>query len=173
MKTPQFIRRSRSLFDLEPSTRRGAAARANRTSVRPLAALCSLLLSSTISPAQTWQPVPLNNNWNNAINWLPPNVPDSAGETASFAISAITNPAVTSAISIEGITFLPGASAYTISNGSSVVLNGAGIINNSGVLQTITNNLGSPLDFNNAATAGTLVVIIYGSGVASTYFFYT
>ena len=173
MKSPNSIRRSRSLFVLEPSTRHGAAARGSRTSVCPLAALCTFLLSSTISPAQTWSPVPLNNNWNDALNWLPPNVPDSAGESALFAVSAITNPAVTNAISIEGIIFNPGALAYSISNEFSVALNGTGIVNNSGLVQTITNNFGSPLDFNNSASAGSLVVINNSSAAATTNFFNT
>ena len=83
------------------------------------------------------------------------------GDTASFTQSNRTSPtiSVTGApllVTIDSITFNPGASAFTIQNAGFLTLQGVGIVNNSGVAQTI-NNLFS-LAFTGNSTAGNATI---------------
>ncbi len=104
--------------------------------------------------------MPATNIWNTPGNWLPANVPDMAGETAIFTNSTVTNPTIVAPITIDGITF-NGATAFTIDNQDVTTIVGPGLVNTSGLTQTINNSLPiiSDLTFTNAATIGTSIVI--------------
>ena len=96
----------------------------------------------------TWLATPSSGNFNAPANWDPATVPTG---TASFAASNITSLSFSANTTVGGFTFDPGASAYTFTNGQTLVFNGAGIVINGGSA-TITNN--SNLNFLQSSTAG-------------------
>ena len=103
------------------------------------------------------------NNWNSGTNWVDDVAPVASGDTATFNTSTNTTPTLSDNVTIESITFNPGASAFTISTDEQILtLQGAGIVNNSGNVQTINNEeiegIGQTI-FTNAATAGNSVII--------------
>jgi autotransporter-associated beta strand protein len=134
-----------------------------------LGSIAALLIGSAapvVAQSGTWLTVPFNNNWNSGFNWSGNNVPTV---TASFGTSSITSISlISSSATVNNIVFNSGASAYTISSAQggsyTLTINGAGITNNSGVMQ----NFVSPTDgsgnhgiiqFSNSATAGSNITI--------------
>ncbi len=122
-----------------------------------------LLLSVAPTPAfavdAVWLTNPPSGNWNSGENWQPTNAPVNPGDTASFNTSTNTVPTLSPApnvVTINSITFNPGASAFTIQNGVFLTLQGVGIVNNSGVAQTINNS--SFLLFAENSTAGNATI---------------
>ena len=107
------------------------------------------------------------NNWNTPQNWTvggitSTNAPVATGDTASFNTSPFTTPTLSAPVTIASITFNPGANAYTIVNPGPFpsfpfFLQGAGIINNSGVAQTI-NNSSLQLQFFGNSTVGNATI---------------
>jgi autotransporter-associated beta strand protein len=136
----------------------------------PLSALllCGLLLLIPNAPAQagsaTWNLNPTSADWNTAANWTPATVPDGPLDTATFAVSNTTNLSLSAGTEVNGIVFDPGAVAFTITNnpGVALTISGAGVTNNSGMLQNFANlddtSKGAKLYFTNSATAGESVV---------------
>jgi autotransporter-associated beta strand protein len=106
----------------------------------------------------TWKLNPTNNDWNTPTNWTPETVPDQPTDVATFDVSNITNISVAIKFGLDSIVFNPGASAYTfvISQAGYIGFGGAGVINNSGVIQTFDclENVG----FGNSSTAGDDVI---------------
>ena len=94
-------------------------------------------------------------------------VPGFPGDIATFQTSSQTNVSLIFAIEIGGILFVPGANLFTITIGNqyTLVISGAGITNNSGVLQTFT---GGTVSFTNAATAGNLITFQNPAGITFT-----
>jgi outer membrane autotransporter protein len=137
--------------------------------------LVAALVSATHAVAGTWVAPFSNNNWNDQVNWSDFTVPDTPGETATFSnLSNQLSPTVSANVLIESITFIPGANSYSIeTNGFQLTLEGAGIVNNSGTTQTITNNgstvSGAPggvTEFSNASTAGNAAITNSGGTVS-------
>ncbi len=136
-----------------------------------LIAIGSLFLGLVLSAAPTpvhavdaeWLGGSELNNWNSDTNWVDDVAPVASGDTATFNTSTNTTPTLSDDVTIESITFNPGASAFTISTDEQILtLQGAGIVNNSGNVQTIINEeiegIGQTI-FTNAATAGNSVII--------------
>ena len=125
-----------------------------------------LLLTATAAPAvdRVWDP-PEGNDWNSYFNWSPPlpPAPVDPGSNAIFDISPVTNPTLSDNVTIESIIFNPVANSYTIQTaGNILTLQGAGIVNNSGSVQTINNesiegSSGQTI-FGNSATAGNATI---------------
>ena len=124
-----------------------------------------LAMQPSHAGSATWSAIPISGDWNTAANWIPATVPNGASDTATFAISNLTNVSISAFTTLDGITFDPQASAFTISNGSQVVeMFGAGITNNSG----ITQNFVIPnfeIFFFNKATAGNRTVFTMSNDV--------
>ena len=100
--------------------------------------------------------------------------PVNPGDTATFNTSTITTPTFFNVVTIESVTFNADADAFTIQNGGNTfTLQGAGVVNNSGRVQTI-NNLAldgtGNLIFANAATAGNSLTINNAGAGTSTQF---
>jgi len=116
---------------------------------------------SSFAGSATWKPAPATGDWNTATNWTPATVPNSPTDTATFATSNITGVALSGLISINGIVFNSGASAFTITdNAFAFTISGTGIMNNSAAAQNFVlgvDGVGSSgtLTFLNNATAGT------------------
>ncbi len=112
----------------------------------------------------TWNLNPISGDWNTAENWSPATVPNGSADTATFASSQITDVSISAAVEVDGIVFNEGADAFTINNqpGVALTISGAGISNNSGLLQNFANlankRKGAKLYFTQEATAGDSVV---------------
>jgi autotransporter-associated beta strand protein len=110
----------------------------------------------------TWLANPGSGDFNTAANWNPAAVPTG---TASFGASNTTALTFSVDTPLDGLTFLPGAPAYTftVNNTVNIDFNGAGIVNGGSV--TIINNGG--INFSNpfpgAPTAGSATIINNGS----------
>ena len=109
-----------------------------------VSALC--LVSAAHAFDSTWLLQPSTNNWNDYNNWSTPvspfHAPVAPGDNAIFTQSNQLSPTIPSSslVQIDSITFNPGASEFTIQNGGCLFLQGVGIVNNSGVAQTINNS---------------------------------
>src|SRR5262249_47862710 len=147
-------------------------------------ALFLILTSSFIlhvhAGSATWNVAPTSGDWNTAANWTPATVPNQPADVATFATSSQTSVSFTTPgfTTISGVTFNSGASPFTIGVGPAgtgtdveLELSGAGIVNNSGIIQNVfVNRTGDPetiLDFQNNATAGDLMQYVIGLGEIS------
>jgi fibronectin-binding autotransporter adhesin len=136
----------------------------------PLSALllCGLLLLIPNAPAQagsaTWNLNPISGNWNFAGNWTPATIPNSPIDIATLGVSNVTDiGAFTVPVEVNTVTFVAGASAFSINTGPQLFnLSGEGVVNDSGVMQ---NFVAPPFDeagsftflwFTNNASAGSL-----------------
>jgi autotransporter-associated beta strand protein len=121
-----------------------------------------------VAGSATWNLNPTNNDWDTAANWTPATVPDDPSDIATFDVSNATT------ISLNGsdlaeIIFNPGASAFTIRAHRNYGLNfyGAGITNNSGVVQRLgADSAASEINFYNSATAGVNTILFQASSRA-------
>lgn len=143
----------------------------------PLPTLLSALLlligiGSVHAGSATWSAAPTNNKWNSAANWVPQTVPKKPTDTATFESSSITNLQLPSSANINGIKFGTGAGAYSFTETGLLVLSGAGITNNSGVVQNfilaLKGNDAGIIDFTGNATAGTSTTFAVKPGLVGT-----
>src|SRR4030095_15149795 len=114
-------------------------------------------LRAVYADSATWNVNPISNDWNTAVNWMPNTVPNGPNDTATFDDSNITQLSLSDGIEVDSIVFNPGAAAFPISNkrGVTLTISGAGITNNSGVLQNFVNH--SKINFRDQASAGEAV----------------
>jgi len=127
------------------------------------AAILTLLAtaSSSVAGSANWKASPASTDWFTTTNWTPATVPNGPADTATFASSNRTRPFISFTTELNGIVFNSGASAFTIANtpGTSptLTISGAGITNNSGIVQNFAFELaGAQIVFLNSATAGSL-----------------
>ncbi|HEX8296049.1 MAG TPA: hypothetical protein VF593_07095 [Chthoniobacteraceae bacterium] len=116
-------------------------------------------LSLLYAGSATWSPAPGTGLWNTASNWTPATVPNDAGDTATFGISATTALSISANTTVNSIVFSPGATAFTITAAPTLTLtiSGLGIVNSSGGPQNFEAGVGAiagKIDFTNSATAG-------------------
>jgi autotransporter-associated beta strand protein len=141
--------------------------------------LTSAFILDADADSATWSMNPSSGDWHTAANWTPPTVPDGPADVATFATSNLTEVTVAAtSTEIELIVFNSGASAFNItvgpesgsSTGVTFNITGAGIANNSGIMQSLTagpslNTHIATIDFQNAASAGDQAVLtVYGAG---------
>ena len=131
----------------------------------------------------TWNLSPVDNNWNNPVNWTPNTVPNGPNDVATFGQSNITAVSISAGAEVNAITFAPGASVFTITVPSRLILtiSGTGIINNSGLMQNFVtagkvNGASTLIQFTGNATAGDSVMFTnegnsFSSGHCETNFF--
>ena len=117
----------------------------------------------TIGISATWKMEPASGDWNNASNWTPTTVPNGSADAATFGVSNITGVSLLANTEVNGITFNPGASFYTIKANPLFSLNisGVGITNNSGIAQNLIADADAAgnrgvITFSNTASAGSL-----------------
>ena len=122
--------------------------------------LVSFLLSRAASAGSaTWNLNPGSGDWNTATNWTPATVPNGADDVATFAASNTTDVTVSLQTTVNGITFDPGASPFTITTGPILLtISGAGITNNSGITQDVVVGNLSALYLTGSVTAGSGMV---------------
>ncbi len=136
----------------------------NRTAFAFL--FCSWFLFSVsralaVNNNATWNAVPTDGNWNNNANWDTA-APNDPTDTATFDTSSVISLFLSANTEVDGIVFNANASAFTITASPTFTLtiSGAGITNNSGIMQNFvadvdgSGNFGLIL-FLNSASAGT------------------
>ena len=131
-----------------------------------LLVLLSLVLWQTShAGSATWSANPRSHNWNTSTNWTPAAVPNSPADIATFATSTQTYISLSNSAEANQLSFIPGASSYSIVVPAAVTLlvSGAGISNNSGTTQNFVTQLNSTADFGiirfqNSANAGSNVI---------------
>ena len=126
-------------------------------------ALVSLLVCQlSDAGSATWNLNPTSNDWNTAANWTPMTIPNGTADIATFGVSSSTAVSISAKSEVASIVFNPGASAYTITTTDGppnyLTISGAGIMNNSGVTQTIYSTP-SPIFFQNSAVIGDMIFI--------------
>ena len=111
-----------------------------------------------------WSSAPLSGDWNTNANWVPATgAPNGSGDTATFDITNNANVSLSANTQVNAITFNATASAYTITASPTYTLtiSGAGITNNSSLVQNFVANFDNSgnegmITFENSATAGTM-----------------
>src|SRR5437763_429483 len=127
--------------------------------------------NSVRAGSATWDLNPVSGDWNTATNWTPATVPDGSADTATFAVSNTTAISISANTIVDGITFAPGASSFTITASPffALTIRGVGITNNSGTTQNFvaTRNFSFPqqIVFSNSATAGTSTIFTNNNGI--------
>lgn len=127
-----------------------------------IVAFCWSLTGARLQAASgMWNLNPVDGDWNAPLHWSSLSVPNGPADIASFGLSNVTNVFLSANTEVDGIVFNPGASAYTIAARPTFTLtfSGAGISNNSGIMQRFVaevNEAGDfgAIDFSNQATAG-------------------
>ena len=128
-----------------------------------------LLPTVTYAISAQWDLDPISGDWNTATNWTPDRVPNGPADVATFGLSNTTDVSISANTEVNGITFTSAATnSYTItaSPGLTLTISGAGIANNSGVIEyqtLISGNFGT-IRFTNSATAGSNVSIFNEGG---------
>jgi autotransporter-associated beta strand protein len=116
----------------------------------------------SLADSATWSSNPTTGDWNMAANWVPRTVPNSTTDIATFGASDVTDVTnVDVIIMLDSLIFSPGAPQYTINALDNIELYGAGIVNNSGIMQSFT---GFAFIFNNGTTAGDMINYTTESG---------
>jgi autotransporter-associated beta strand protein len=121
---------------------------------------CSLIfLVSAVAYADSaqWNLNPPSGDWNTAANWTPATVPNGPADTATFALSNITDVSISADTEVNGIMFTPAATnpySIDVDNESTLTLSGTGITNNSGIAQYFQTGTEALLQFLNKSTAG-------------------
>jgi hypothetical protein len=105
----------------------------------------------------TWLVNPGSGDWNTSTNWTPQTVPTA---TASFGSSNTTSITFSSTAVIGEMLFTAGAPAYSFANtnGDTLIITSAGIVNNSSSVLTIIRNFPGTTQFINASTAGNATI---------------
>jgi autotransporter-associated beta strand protein len=102
----------------------------------------------------TWSSNPTTGDWNTAPNWTPATVPNGTSDIATFGPSNVTDVINSDTIvNLDSLVFTSSAPQYTITAMDNIVLNGAGIVNNSGTMQSF---VAGAFFFFNSATAGNM-----------------
>ncbi len=138
----------------------------------------ALLLSAIPIPAlavdATWLDAPASADWNLGSNWSGGIAPVNSGDTATFGASTQTSPTLSGNVTIASVTFSPGASAFSIQVGAFPVtlrLQGDGIINDSGNVQTIDNSaVSSAVSFLGTSTAADATINNSGTSSDANFF---
>src|ERR1044071_1106438 len=96
--------------------------------ISPWASLIVALLSAHLTHAgsATWNLNPVDHDWNNPANWTPQTVPNGPNDVATFGHSNITAVSISTGAEVNAITFDPGASAFTVTVPSTLMLTVSG-----------------------------------------------
>ena len=150
------------------------------------ALILMLCIQDSYADSAAWNLNPGSDDWNTAANWTPNGVPNGTFpngpfDIARFAQSNITEVSLSAETNVASIVFDANASAFTINTESQLLrLEGAGIVNNSGIAQNIV--AGRPfglIGFFNNSSAGTNVTYTIepdptnGQGFSGAIFFLT
>jgi len=121
-----------------------------------------LAQSSALAGSATWNLNPATDNWFGVSNWTPATVPNDTHDTATFDVSNVTSIETHRYTNVAEMIFSSGASSFTIASSQNAHMGfrGAGIVNNSGVIQHFDAtddgaDVSDAMTFYGAASAGT------------------
>lgn len=127
-----------------------------------------VVLSSDVTYAgsATWSATPVSGAWNTVSNWIPLRIPNGQSDTATFQFSTETTISLSANTQLASMIFLPEASNFTFAVNSNITfaIGGAGITNESGVLQNFVLSNFASAEFVNSATAGSDTGFIIDGG---------
>lgn len=123
------------------------------------------LLTTAFAESGTWLFNPVNGDWNTPANWSSNSVPNSPSDTATFDTSIVTNVSLSASVVVDSVVFDSGASSYTITcpSGQTLSIEGTGIANQSGTVQTFVAS-GGLLKFTGTDKAGRTALIATAGG---------
>ena len=143
---------------------------------KPLIILSLGFVMNAQAGSATWNLNPTSEDWNTAANWTPATVPNGLSDIATFAGSNTTDVSLSSSVTLNGVTFETGASMFTINSPSPFaifLINGVGVINNSGIQQTFVADARGrdqgEIAFAGSATAGNATYVNNGSSVRGSF----
>ena len=128
-----------------------------------------------VAGSATWSTNPTSGDWNRSVNWTPNTIPNSTADIATFGQSADTNISInTTAVTVDSIAYEPVSNPFAITVDSSngvvnLFLTGAGIVNNSGIVQSVNSSPQTGIFFSSFATAGEMTSF----GGAGGFFFFS
>jgi autotransporter-associated beta strand protein len=138
------------------------------------ALILMLCIHASDAGSATWKRNARSGDWNTKTNWTPAHVPNASADTATFDLSNTTNVSISANTEVNGITFTPAASAYTITANPTFTLtiSGTGITNNSGTTQNFVTAVDGAGNFGqifltNSATAGTSSIFTNNGSAAN------
>jgi autotransporter-associated beta strand protein len=115
--------------------------RVRATAVIASATVAAIATFASPVRAQVWDGGGANDNWTTALNWDGDVAPANNGTAlVTFDGAVRTTPNVDAAQSVNQINFAASASAFTI-GGQALTIGSGGVVNNSGVTQTINSNV--------------------------------
>ena len=118
--------------------------RAHSHALTALGVVASLAILSAPPPvvAQTWTGAANDGgNWNDATNWAPTTVPNSATADAAFDSTGVGNVVLLSSVSTRSLTFTNGTGNFNINSSSATISNLTAITVGPAVTGTETINL--------------------------------
>ncbi|MBA3962079.1 MAG: hypothetical protein H0X40_09280 [Chthoniobacterales bacterium] len=132
---------------------------------------CAFTFTTARAGSATWAFTPASGDWNTAANWLPATVPNDPADVATFDVTRVAHLSLSASVQVDSLVFNPGATGYTIILGTSptsitLTIGGAGIVNNSGIVQNfVVNSLPSnQINFTGPARAGVMTVFTNVAG---------
>jgi hypothetical protein len=133
------------------------------------AALMLLGAQVSLGGSATWLASPQDSAWENPNNWTPGGPPNGPSDTATFIQSSQREVNISTPVEVNSIIFTSNADSFTLGvapnvpgGGGELIISGSGIIDNSGVLQTLTAYNTGQIIFNNRATAGHATIFNFG-----------
>jgi autotransporter-associated beta strand protein len=130
-------------------------------------------LKTVYASSATWNLHPTSSNWNTAANWTPATVPNGPADIATFSPSSRSTVSLANVhIEVASLIFDTVATNYTILTGfGELTIGDAGIVNNSGKLQTfiagVASGLAGEIIFTGNAHAGSLTQFTMQGGHGS------
>jgi fibronectin-binding autotransporter adhesin len=138
--------------------------------------LLLLTLQTAYADSATWNLNPSSGDWNTPTNWTPATVPNGLSDVATFEASNVTSVSLSSSVTLKGIDFQAGASAFTLTSRSgfaTFLINGVGIKNDSGIEQTFVADVQGrdqgEISFAGSATARNATYICNGASVRGSF----
>ena len=124
----------------------------------------------TLAGSATWLPLPQDSAWENPNNWTAGGPPNGPSDVATFSHSSQRNVNISTSVEVNSIVFTSGAGSFNLGvspieacGESELVITGTGVVDNSGVLQTMVASDRGQIIFRNAATAGHTRIISGGA----------
>src|ERR1051325_8434902 len=149
----------------------GKQMKTTRETVAYIIAAAAVLLAAqvTLAGSATWLASPVDSAWENPDNWTPGGPPNGPSDIATFAQSSQRYPNISTSVEVNSIVFSSGSPSFGIfilsfGGGAELVISGAGVINNSGVLQSFFARESQSLVFSTASAAGHAAVAKFKQG---------
>jgi hypothetical protein len=135
------------------------------------AAALILLIGAQVSFAgsATWLASPQDFAWENPNNWTAGGPPNGPSDVATFAQSSQRGVNISTSVEVNSIVFTSNADSFSLGvvpnvpgGGGELIISGTGIVDNSGVLQTLAAGNTGQIIFKNTSTASHARIVSEG-----------